>query len=277
MQRNDTAETFDWTKLSPDPTCPEVREALLTELRHIRRPAATDDKRQVIREFVEGQRVLDLGVVGHVFDARHESGWLHGQIRGWAKEVLGVDILEKEVSQLRTRGYDIVCADATSDIDLGRRFDRIVMGDLIEHVSNQVNLLRFAARHLEPGGRILATTPNPFYYAWIYESVRLGTCIANAEHVTWAGPTMMLELARRAGVRLVEYKLLRVKAKRPTWRTRLLDLISERYFREQEIFAQSYVYVFAGPGPATSSGFAHQPGESAGLPSPFRLHAAPAP
>jgi SAM-dependent methyltransferase len=247
------AATFDWTKVSGDPSCPAVREALLTELRQCRRPAFTGDKYQVIREFVEGKRVLDLGVVDHTADVSEKPHWLHGRIRGWAKETVGVDILEKEVAILRTRGYDIVAADATSDVDLGRRFERVVMGDLIEHVSDPVKLLKFAARHLQPGGRILSTTPNPFYFAWLYESMRLGACIANAEHVMWAGPTMMLELARRAGVRLVEYRLLRVPADQPTWRTKIMEALSERYFREQELFAQSYAYTFEGLGPSASS------------------------
>src|SRR5688572_7261583 len=101
---NGTAETFDWTKVSGDPTCPAVREALLAELRQVRRPATSSDKHQIIREFVEGRRVLDLGVVDHTADVSEKPHWLHGKIKGWAREVLGVDILEKEVALLKSRG-----------------------------------------------------------------------------------------------------------------------------------------------------------------------------
>ena len=53
------------------------------------------------------------------------------------------------------KGFDFRHVDATSDVDLGDRFDRVFIGDVIEHVNDPVALLNFAKRHLQPNGRIL--------------------------------------------------------------------------------------------------------------------------
>jgi 2-polyprenyl-3-methyl-5-hydroxy-6-metoxy-1,4-benzoquinol methylase len=59
-----------------------------------------------------------------------------------------LDILAPLVEELRGRGFNVRCVDATSDADLGERFEIVFAGDVIEHVDNAVALLRFAGRHL---------------------------------------------------------------------------------------------------------------------------------
>ena len=80
-----------------------------------------------------GRRVLDVGVVSPGAHGAGDGKWRHGRIAA-AASCLGVDILAPEVEELRRRGFNVVAADATSDRDLGERFD-VVSGDVIEHVS----------------------------------------------------------------------------------------------------------------------------------------------
>lgn len=234
---------FDWTEISRDPIAAEVRRGIAEELRSRQRPRCFD-KHTLVEDFVRDRSVLDVGVVAHAIEYVDSSEWMHGKIRRWAREVVGVDILESEVEELRRRGLDVRAVDATSDVDLGQRFERVVMGDLIEHVSDPVALLRFGARHLVPGGRILATTPNPFYFAWLYDSLRHGVHVANAEHVAWIGPTNALEIARRAGVVFAEYRLIQTPFAQGAGALRLLYGVRDALFREQEIFGHTYAFVF---------------------------------
>ena len=97
--------------------------------------------------------------------------------------------------------------DATSDADLGERFDIVFLGDVIEHVDNPVALLRFGGRHLAPNGRILVSTPNPFSRKFYRRFRRHGTPIVNLDHCAWFTPTTALELARRAELALIAYHL----------------------------------------------------------------------
>jgi len=156
---------------------------------------------------VRGKRVLDIGVVSHSARYFDQAGWRHGRISRAAGYCLGLDILAPLVEELRGRGFNVRCVDATSDEDLGERFEIVFAGDVIEHVDNAVALLRFAGRHLAPGGRLYVTTPNAFSRKFYRQFRREGVMVTNLDHVAWISPTMALELGRRAGVRLEAYHL----------------------------------------------------------------------
>ena len=143
--------------------------------------------------------------MGHTIDRTYDQNWKHNFIKQVATHVVGIDILKDEINQLRVRGYEVHHIDATSDVNIGEKFERIIIGDVIEHVNNPISLLRFAARHLELGGRILCSTPNPFFVGYIINSLRDSLFIANADHISWITPTMALEIAHRAGIRLHSY------------------------------------------------------------------------
>jgi 2-polyprenyl-3-methyl-5-hydroxy-6-metoxy-1,4-benzoquinol methylase len=198
-----TEEIKHWRQISSDPNCAEVRCFLK---RYISNAYAGTmrDALSFTSTFVAGHDVLDIGVVAHTFERTESPEWKHAVIIRSAKSVVGIDILEEPVNLLREQGYDIRLVDATGDEDLGQRFSRIVIGDVIEHVENPVALLKFAKRHLQPDGKILCSTPNPMFIANIYSGIKTGWYIPNADHTSWISPTMALEIAHRAGVSLSE-------------------------------------------------------------------------
>lgn len=231
-----------WRTLSRDPNAPEVAAHLLSTLL-ARRRGRIGDSTQFLLDFASGASVLDVGVVQHTMGKVESPQWRHGILKRSASRLVGVDILAPEVQALCDRGYDVRVVDATSDVDLGERFDRVVMGDVIEHVDDPVRLLRFGARHLSPGGRILVTTPNPFFLGYLVKGLQKGTFVANAEHVTWITPSMALELGHRAGVDLVEYWHPQGDGKTPARRAaaKVLDLLGQR---DAELFTAVFWYVF---------------------------------
>ena len=155
-----------WRELSSDPNAKEVRALLQAHLSASYGPRV-EDINGFITDSVRERSVLDIGVVGHVVQRSGTEDFRHGLIRKFARHLVGIDILEEPVNHLKSIGYDVRLADATSDIDLGERFERVVAGDVIEHVDDPVRLLKFAARHLAPGGLFLVTTPNPFYIGYL--------------------------------------------------------------------------------------------------------------
>ncbi|HEX5688678.1 MAG TPA: methyltransferase domain-containing protein, partial [Roseiflexaceae bacterium] len=110
---------------------------------------------EMILAFCSGQDVLDIGAGEHDPSYYSEEGWEHGRIRGVARRAVAAEINPALCDHYNAKGFDFRCVDATSDTDLGERFDRVFMGDVIEHVNDPVALLGFARRHLKPGGRIL--------------------------------------------------------------------------------------------------------------------------
>jgi SAM-dependent methyltransferase len=219
----------DWTRISDDPNNGAAKKAVLEYLLGVRRVHTDVELIDFIESLADGKSVLDIGVVSHSARYFDQPDWRHGRIAKRARRCLGVDILEPLVKDLNARGFNVVVADATSDADLGERFELVFIGDVLEHVDNTSALLRFAARHLAPGGRVFATTPNPFSRKFYRRFRRDGTAIVNLDHLCWITPTQALEIARRAGIQLAAYHLVKryspgaAALRRLAWRFRPLE------------------------------------------------------
>jgi SAM-dependent methyltransferase len=219
----------DWTTLTDDPNNGPAKKAVRDYLLGVRRVHTGVELIDFIESLADGKSVLDIGVVSHSARYFEQPDWRHGRIAKRAKRCVGVDILEPLVKELNARGFNVVVADATSGADLGERFELVFIGDVLEHVDNTSALLRFAARHLAPGGRVFATTPNPFSRKFYRRFRRDGTSIVNLDHLCWITPTQALEIARRAGIQLAAYHLVKryspaaLALRRLAWRFRPLE------------------------------------------------------
>ena len=92
--------------------------------------------------------MLDVGA-GSGID---RPDWMHAAVASVATTTVGVELDAKLAARARERGYDVVAADAQT-LDLGRTFDVVWAGELIEHLSCAGGFLDAAHRHLEPDGR----------------------------------------------------------------------------------------------------------------------------
>lgn len=231
-----------WREISDDPNCSAVQAFLMERLSDTFAGVISDEL-QFTSSFVSGEDVLDIGVAAHTIERTCASDWTHAVIKKSAKSLVGVDILEEPVRALQERGFDVRLVDATSDDDLGLRFSRVVIGDVIEHVDNPVALLRFAKRHLQPNGKILCSTPNPFFAGRFYSGYRSGWYVPNADHVSWVTPTMALELGHRAGLSLCETWHLR-GAGLSFFKRSVIMAVKSLGLSDKECFASAFYYVF---------------------------------
>lgn len=234
--------SFDWTAYSDDPNNERARADIVPWLLQRRQVHLDGDLLEYVCARTRGKRVLDIGVVSHSASYFEDEGWRHGRIAKVAAQCVGIDILEPLVRQLNERGFDVRVVDATSEADLGERFELVFIGDTVEHVDNPVALLRFAGRHVEPNGRILVSTPNPFSRKFFRRFRRLGTPVVNLDHCAWFTPTTALEIGRRAGVDFVGYHL--VKPYRGL--DRLWHQLLWR-FTTLEYYFSDYIFEYAAP------------------------------
>lgn len=198
---------LDWRKISGDPT---NRTATLELDRFFRSITSIEEttRLDMVLDFCRGQDVLDIGAGEHDIAFYSEASWEHGRIARVAKRAVAAEIMPHLVEHYRAKGFDFRHVDATSDADLGDRFDRIFIGDVIEHVNDPVALLHFAKRHLKPDGRVMVTTPNPFAPRFRQHRRQRKTryVMANLEHTRWVSISNMHELVWRAGMRLTKLR-----------------------------------------------------------------------
>ena len=234
----------NWREIDSQPAATLVRDHLQSKLIATRR-GKIDDILEFIRNKSAGKRVLDIGGVGHNIESTQVEHWKHNVIKNSASYVLGIDIIDEAVDKLVELGYNFRVCDATSGINLGEKFDLVFVGDVIEHVDNPVNLLRFCSRHISSGGEIICTTPNPFFIGNFKSIWNDSLFIANAEHVFWITPTNALELAYRADLDMSGYwHWFDNRTFSKTFVSKLFKLIGKS---NSEMLPRAFVYSFSHP------------------------------
>lgn len=168
------------------------------------------NKEDKISELCQGKTVLDLGCIDHTSETAVKLGdrWLHERIKKVSKELVGVDILPEDIKKLNRKGYKIINVNVEK-MDLGRKFDVIVAGDLIEHVSNVGVFLQKVKKHMRKDSIAIISTPNPFNVEQ-FLSIFLDNAIAvNGEHTAWLDPKVMFETVRRSGLKIDSFYWIR--------------------------------------------------------------------
>jgi 2-polyprenyl-3-methyl-5-hydroxy-6-metoxy-1,4-benzoquinol methylase len=185
-----------------------------------------DDRFVVIERYLRDRAVLDLGCVdarpareGSTRRLEHKPNLLLRQMVEVNPRTQGVDIDAEGVQVLRAMGYDVICADVES-MDLGRRFDTIVAGELIEHLENPGLFLRNMHRHLNENGVLIVSTPNPFYQGQAWKIWRYGRPAVHEDHANWQDPITLTQLFKRTGFEVIDgYWVQPKRALLKTWKS----------------------------------------------------------
>lgn len=168
------------------------------------------DRFPVIEQYIRQGAILDLGCV----DARtqketsqsridHKPNLLFKRMVETNKDTLGIDIDAEGVEVLKKMGYQAAVGDVET-MDLGRQFDTIVAGEIIEHLENPGLFLRNMRRHLKPGGVLIVSTPNPFYQGQVWKIWRYGNPAVHEDHTNWQDPTTLHALLKRTGFEVID-------------------------------------------------------------------------
>ncbi len=166
----------------------------------------TISKDDLLCSLCEGKDVLDIGCIDHSHEVALAMGekWLHRRLQKVSKSIVGTDILDSEIYELRKLGFSIVNANAES-FDLRRTFDVIVAGDLIEHLSNVGDFLSCVAKHMHDDSICIITTPNPFNIEQSILALFENRVAVNPEHTAWIDPRTMFETVRRTSMRISDF------------------------------------------------------------------------
>lgn len=218
--------TPHWTGTSPDPNSETARDYRRRVLSAAWREPV-ENRIAYISGLVAGKRVLDVGVVDHAIGRREKERWLHGAVANRAASCLGVDVLPEAIAALQARGYNVLLRDVTAE-PLDEVFDIIVCGEVIEHLGHPAGLFKAAGKMLASGGRLVLTTPNPYYIGHVRNSFH-GVFDESVDHVTLLTPSGIAELAEREGMSLDAYRGA-IGRRLQKWRGRMrYDWVKRRY------------------------------------------------
>lgn len=164
----------------------------------------------ILAELGKNSKVLNLGCA----DSATEGVYLHEEICKKVNYCLGIDIDKARIKELKKEGYNVVLANA-ENIKLGKKFDVIVAGDLIEHLDNAGKFLDSIRLHLKKNGKLILTTPN----AWCYHRF-INACFAEVschyEHSCWYDIKTLKQLLIKHGFKIGKIKFVKIPDKRKT-------------------------------------------------------------
>jgi 2-polyprenyl-3-methyl-5-hydroxy-6-metoxy-1,4-benzoquinol methylase len=157
---------------------------------------------------VKGKSVLHVGCTDHLELIDMKIGHntlLHQRLSEAASECLGVDIDAAATEHLRARGIEnIVVADITrpgiGEI-AGRRWDCLLLADIIEHIDDPVRFLKAVAENYrEHIGSVVITVPNAFGLNHMTTALGDGAESINRDHRYWFTPYTLCKVAYHAGL-----------------------------------------------------------------------------
>ena len=164
--------------------------------------ASKAEKTSRICELCSGKIVLDVGCAGQDF-SYNNPGWLHNRIKKVACDLDGVDIEPEAIRALKEKGYSIFNADELKQSE--KKYQIVVMSDVIEHVNDPVGFLRFYSSFLGPDGKIIITTPNAHAIRNFTSILTRNNYSLNPQHTFWLCPKTMMEITERAGLSFTDF------------------------------------------------------------------------
>lgn len=136
------------------------------EMTHRLPRARVVDRVPFLVEAVRGRRAAHLGFVDTGCWQLHErlDLWIHAHLDRAAAHLVGIDVDEAGVERARANGYEAYRADGRDPDALASLpidpVEVVVAGEVIEHIDDVGSFLSGLRPLVEPGGRLVLTTPN---------------------------------------------------------------------------------------------------------------------
>jgi len=146
-------------------------------------------RRDVILPLIQDKDVLDIGSAGF-----KKSDVFFRFIKEHSRFVQGLELDPELVKKCHED--NIICADAEEFISK-RKFDVVIAGELIEHLSNPGRFLDCSYANLKDQGTLILTTPNPYSLQNIVRALFLGKEARCKGHLALYSETTIKELLCR--------------------------------------------------------------------------------
>lgn len=161
------------------------------------------DRRSYIIDKCRDKKVLHLGCIDWPYLDRKiaEGSLLHHDLVQVATEVVGYDSDRQGAEQFEAQGWPVVVGNLEAMPDNLPRFDVVVAGEVIEHLSNPGVFLASLGRAC-PQTEVIVTTPNA-YAARRFWRFLLGHEQVHPDHVAYYSPLTLRYVLQRAGYEIL--------------------------------------------------------------------------
>ncbi|ALM76396.1 class I SAM-dependent methyltransferase [Thermococcus barophilus] len=162
------------------------------------------DREKFILDRCREKVVLHLGAV----DQYEKSvAVFHRKLMNVASDVVGVDIDREGIEKAKKLGiHNIIYGNVETlwDLDINKKFDIIVAGEILEHISNPGNFLHGIKRFFLPKTQMIITTPNAFSLHRFMIYWLLNTEYVHSEHTCYYSYATLKNLLERHGFNIEE-------------------------------------------------------------------------
>lgn len=167
------------------------------------------DRESFLVEASRGKSVLHLGCADAPYSqCRATAGTLlHARLAAVTKEIVGIDIDADGIKFLLNLGFKDVFlgnVETLSDLTLGRTFDVVVAGELLEHLANPGLCLTSVRGLLRMDGSLLITVPNAFSLKGFMRVIR-GVELIHPDHVSYFSTVTVRRLLESCGYSMVSH------------------------------------------------------------------------
>jgi 2-polyprenyl-3-methyl-5-hydroxy-6-metoxy-1,4-benzoquinol methylase len=167
---------------------------------------------EYIKKYCKNKTVLNLGCTSSnpLNEIKYDL-WLQKYIDEYADEVIGIDIQKDLIKtcQKHTKNT-LIHADVLS-LNLNKKFDVVVAGEIIEHISNLDGFFKSIIKHLKKDGKLIITTPNVFkFYNLIYAIFGIEPK-KHPGHILYFDIKTLEEILNRYGFKIKKYSYLTEK------------------------------------------------------------------
>lgn len=201
------------------------------------------DRLGYLTAVAQGRSVLHVGCADWpMTEQRISRGQLlHARLRQTASFLFGIDISKQGLQVLRGHGYSDVGQMDAEDLVSDRKYDLVIAGDTLEHLSNPGLFIQKAADALAPDGEIVIGVPSAFSF----NAIRLwfgSTELTHKDHTAFYSPKTLSELCGRFG--LVPTKVVFTVQPRDDGEMALFVFVRSCVLRLRKMMAPSIIMHF---------------------------------
>jgi SAM-dependent methyltransferase len=201
------------------------------------------DRLDYLTSVCKGRRILHVGCADAplAIERINAGQLLQQRVEKVATEVIGIDISEESIQLLQENGIVSVRVMDAEQMSFDRKFEVILAGDVLEHVSNPGLFLKQIPELLEPNGELIIAVPHAFTLlalkVWLSQKESV-----HKDHCFYYSPKVLTQLCARYG--LLPTKLSYTVQPRTTGESKLYCTFRDLLIRWRPTAAPAFIMHF---------------------------------